>query len=67
MENKTIIFEYIQKLKDKGHSKRFIIKEIMSKYDLQSSTAYLYVLQNGFTNLGEATLTRTVFFSNNDI
>ncbi len=32
MENKTIIFEYIQKLKDKGHSKRFIIKEIMSKY-----------------------------------
>ena len=25
----------------------------MSKYDLQSSTAYLYVLQNGFTNLGD--------------
>ena len=31
MENKTIIFEYIQKLKEKGKSKRFIIKEIMSK------------------------------------
>jgi len=53
MENKTIIFEYIQKLKEKGKSKRFIIKDIMSKYDLQSSTAYLYVLQNGFTNLGD--------------
>ncbi len=53
MESKTIIFKYIQKLKKEGHSKRFIINEIMPKYDLQQPIAHLYVLQNGFTNIGD--------------